>query len=383
MKTNRRWLGGGVGAILLLSLLPPSASAQFTTAQMNMLRDYFNGSATIPPSLYANLGTPANGTIKYCVDCDTTDPCAGSGTGAFAYRNGGIWSCASTGGGSGVADPGSDGFMVRTALNVSAARTLTSPLGTLAIGNATGVAGNPTLDVDSSIYGQFATGAGTAPATCVQGDFYYETDTFFVTACPVTDTPITLIGKAETSTAGFGFVIDEDSFATDSATKVPTQQSTKAYIAAQIAGVGAGDTVVVKSAIESITSDDTLTADNTLVVAILASTKYMFTFEVFYSSHSDADFKYEVTCPASPTYASGNRNVFTATSDPTAGFLNCATGALALTHTSGTAGGIRLVLYVSNGVNAGNVSFLWAQNTSNGGTTSVLEGSSVKYRVIP
>jgi hypothetical protein len=185
--------------------------------------------------LFSALGTPADGTSYFCTDCLETDPCAGSGTGAFAFRVGSVWSCAKGGTGN-MADPGADGFMARTAVDTSVARTLTSPLGTLALGNATGVAGNPTLDVDSSIIGQFSSGTGTAPATCVLGDIYYETDTGFVTPCPNTDTPNTLIGKAETSTAGYGFVIDEDSFASDSATKVPTQQSVKAYVTANSGG---------------------------------------------------------------------------------------------------------------------------------------------------
>lgn len=42
--------------------------------------------------------------------------------------------------------------------------------------------------------------------------------------------------NSDTSTAAMQFVIDEDSFASDLATKVPTQQSVKAYIATQIAG---------------------------------------------------------------------------------------------------------------------------------------------------
>jgi hypothetical protein len=97
------------------------------------------------------------------------------------------------------ADPGADGFVVRTALDTSTARTLTSPLGTLAVGNATGVAGNPTLDVDSSIMGQFATGAGSFGGTCTPGDWYYETDTFFATFCPVTDTGYTVVALAHAS----------------------------------------------------------------------------------------------------------------------------------------------------------------------------------------
>lgn len=40
--------------------------------------------------------------------------------------------------------------------------------------------------------------------------------------------------NTDTTTTDMGFVIDEDTFATNSATKVPTQQSVKAYIAAQL-----------------------------------------------------------------------------------------------------------------------------------------------------
>jgi hypothetical protein len=42
--------------------------------------------------------------------------------------------------------------------------------------------------------------------------------------------------EADTTTASMSFVIDEDSFATDSATKVPTQQSVKAYVDANAGG---------------------------------------------------------------------------------------------------------------------------------------------------
>jgi hypothetical protein len=42
---------------------------------------------------FANLGTPANGTIYYCPDCTVANPCAGDGTGAFAKRLNGVWVC--------------------------------------------------------------------------------------------------------------------------------------------------------------------------------------------------------------------------------------------------------------------------------------------------
>jgi hypothetical protein len=44
-------------------------------------------------TLFASLGTPSNGTLKYCSDCTVANPCAGSGTGAIAKRLNGAWSC--------------------------------------------------------------------------------------------------------------------------------------------------------------------------------------------------------------------------------------------------------------------------------------------------
>ena len=42
---------------------------------------------------------------------------------------------------------------------------------------------------------------------------------------------------SDSSTSGMGFVVDEDNMSSDSATKVPTQQSTKAYVDTSIAGL--------------------------------------------------------------------------------------------------------------------------------------------------
>jgi len=41
----------------------------------------------------ATLGTPPNGTIRYCSDCTKATPCAGGGTGSFAFRKVGAWDC--------------------------------------------------------------------------------------------------------------------------------------------------------------------------------------------------------------------------------------------------------------------------------------------------
>lgn len=61
--------------------------------------------ATYAASVFSGLGTPTNGTIKYCSDCKTTTPatctanlpascvCASGGVGAFAKRVNGSWYC--------------------------------------------------------------------------------------------------------------------------------------------------------------------------------------------------------------------------------------------------------------------------------------------------
>jgi hypothetical protein len=51
------------------------------------------GELTYTAVLFANLGTPANGTQAYCSDCTFANPCAGAGTGAIAKRLNGAWRC--------------------------------------------------------------------------------------------------------------------------------------------------------------------------------------------------------------------------------------------------------------------------------------------------
>jgi hypothetical protein len=48
---------------------------------------------TITATAFASLGTPSNGTFKYCNDCTIANPCAGAGSGAFAKRLNGVWVC--------------------------------------------------------------------------------------------------------------------------------------------------------------------------------------------------------------------------------------------------------------------------------------------------
>jgi hypothetical protein len=43
--------------------------------------------------LFADLGTPANGTVYYCPDCTIASPCMGASTGSIAKYLNGVWVC--------------------------------------------------------------------------------------------------------------------------------------------------------------------------------------------------------------------------------------------------------------------------------------------------
>jgi len=75
----------------------------------------------------------------------------------------------------------------------------------------------------------------------------------------------TLVTVEATDASGYGWVIDEDDMTSDSATKVPTQQSVKAYVDAEIAGVGGGSgglTVTAKTAGYTAANGDLVVCDS-------------------------------------------------------------------------------------------------------------------------
>src|SRR5262249_52384443 len=68
-------------------------SHNFTLGSSDYLRISTAGFMTIATSTQASLGTPANGTLIYCSDCNAASACTGGGGGAFASRQGGAWKC--------------------------------------------------------------------------------------------------------------------------------------------------------------------------------------------------------------------------------------------------------------------------------------------------
>ena len=80
-----------VGVILGLQI---TVGAQDTTTLLSaFLVNLRNGTIALTGTVFASLGTPSNGTLKYCSDCTIASPCAGSGTGALAKRLNGTWVC--------------------------------------------------------------------------------------------------------------------------------------------------------------------------------------------------------------------------------------------------------------------------------------------------
>ena len=71
----------------------------------------------------------------------------------------------------------------------------------------------------------------------------------------------TIIGAAATDASGYGFVVDEDNMASNLATKIPTQQSVKAYVDSVIAGL----TALEAEDIDTLAEINAILGDATLV----------------------------------------------------------------------------------------------------------------------
>lgn len=65
----------------------------FNTGSVNCFAGQGNAGTLLSVVLQAALGTPPNGTILYCSDCNTASACTAGGTGALAIRQAAGWKC--------------------------------------------------------------------------------------------------------------------------------------------------------------------------------------------------------------------------------------------------------------------------------------------------
>lgn len=135
---------------------------------------------------------------------------------------------------------------------------------------------------------------------------------------------------------------------------------------------------VTKPATTTRTGTTVLANDPHLTFPVLAAAKYAFEFRVFFDTTAAADFRLAMSGPASPAGLRFARYAIApgASALSAIGVSTAFGGAgIGITGT-GTAGGYAWGHGIlSNGANAGNVAVQWAQNTSDAGNTSVLEGS--------
>jgi len=135
---------------------------------------------------------------------------------------------------------------------------------------------------------------------------------------------------------------------------------------------------ILKSSDESVTSSETLQNDDTLKLAILASSKWELDFYVVvYCADASVDFKFDVTAPASAT-------IYYGFVGEAAGFLVgsadwfTTSSALSVDIVAGEYKIVHIKAIVLNSTNAGDIQLRWAQNSSSGTAMTVKAGSYVK-----
>lgn len=138
---------------------------------------------------------------------------------------------------------------------------------------------------------------------------------------------------------------------------------------------------VIKPSSTSRTATTVLADDPHLLFPVVANAQYLFRFQLFYDTTAAGDFKIALSGPASPVGLRFMRQAILpgATAWSSVGVTTAYGAGVALAGTGTTGGYCEGNGILSNGANAGNVSVQWAQNTSDAGNTTVLQGSMLWY----
>tara|TARA_Y100001951_G_C11141865_1_gene184139 strand:+ start:96 stop:581 length:486 start_codon:yes stop_codon:yes gene_type:complete len=136
----------------------------------------------------------------------------------------------------------------------------------------------------------------------------------------------------------------------------------------------------VLTADTAVTSDATLTTEAGLTIKLGPYERIAFRYNIHYSTHADADFKYLVNVPAAITsYRLAATGVGPDAAEISAAPITAEGSAVAITASSGTEGYLGLEGTLENGASAATLEFQWAQNSSDSNATTVRHGSSVEY----
>lgn len=149
-----------------------------------------------------------------------------------------------------------------------------------------------------------------------------------------------------------------------------------------------GDSIVRKTADETITANTTLQNDDELLFPVDASSVYCFEFWLFLvAPNTAADWKIGWAVPASATMLWDPDNLQgtipwaanTVTSNPPA--LSTESSSFSFSGAVGPSGMFARGIVVTAGT-SGNVQFKWAQSTSDAGNSTVKANSFIRYRKI-
>lgn len=136
----------------------------------------------------------------------------------------------------------------------------------------------------------------------------------------------------------------------------------------------------------TLTADRVVTASTVLVpipeliVNLGRFQRALFRFNLYYSSPAAADFKYRISVPASLTLYRCFRETWAPDATALAfaqDVANNGTTDNTVLHAANTDGYIRGQGIIHNGANAGDLQFLFAQNTSDAGNTILRGGSFI------
>lgn len=132
-------------------------------------------------------------------------------------------------------------------------------------------------------------------------------------------------------------------------------------------------------------NNNTLANDPDLFFPMAANTSYTFTITVYIQASAAGDFKSRVTGPAAPTSVFLSQTGVGTTGMTPSNRVAQAYDSTDLTQTFTSDFLVRLIINgtVNNGVNAGDLVFQWAQNTTSAGSPAlVLAGSTVEWSEI-
>lgn len=272
---------------------------------------------------------------------------------------------AASGGGGGMADPGANGVMVRTALDTSTARTITGTANEITVTNGDGVSGNPTLSLPATIDlgGKTSLEIPNSATPTVDADGEIAVDT------TVADFSHGLIKYFSTEELGV-VAMPIAQFTTPTNGRVVAYNSTNDEFELVAASGGTTISMGYKTADQGTTSATGVDITS-MSVAIGASEVWCVEFHLGMTVSAAAGIKFAVTVPSGATMGGYVRGT-----NATPGVITVS-GTLTSTLLTNSPSGVDICVLVQNSTNAGNIVAQMA--SADGIVTATAKGNQCYY----